>query len=72
MPAFLQVAQHEVKNQHALALAKRTFQIVKMDKTSKWEVVLGAPDKVNITCLMHDTRLRQLDVKMTTSTEPKR
>ena len=22
---------------------------------SKWEVVLGAPDKVNIPCLMHDT-----------------
>ena len=32
---------------------------------SKWEVVLGAPDRVNIPCLMHDTRLCQLDVKMT-------
>ena len=30
-----------------------------------WEVVLGAPDRVNIPCLMHDTRLCQLDVKMT-------
>ena len=29
------------------------------------EVVLGAPDKVNIPCLIHDTRLRQLDVIMT-------
>ena len=29
------------------------------------EVVLGAPDRVNIPCLMHDTRLCQLDVKMT-------
>ena len=28
-------------------------------------VVLGAPDRVNIPCLMHDTRLCQLDVKMT-------
>ena len=31
----------------------------------KWEVVLGAPDRVNIPCLMHDTRLCQFDVKMT-------
>ena len=29
------------------------------------EVVLGAPDRVNIPCLMHDTRLCQFDVKMT-------
>ena len=33
-------------------------------KISKWEVALGAPDRVNIPCLMHDTRLCQLDVKM--------
>ena len=26
-------------------------------KISKWEVVKGAPDRVNIPCLMHDTRL---------------
>ena len=32
---------------------------------SKWEVVLGAPDRVNILCLMHDTRLSQFEVKMT-------
>ena len=25
----------------------------------KWELVLGAPDRVNIPCLMHDTRLCQ-------------
>ena len=39
----------------------------KMDKMliSKWEVVLGAPERVNIPCLMHDTRLCQYDVKMT-------
>ena len=36
------------------ALVKRT-----------WEVVLGDPDRVNIPCLMHDTRLCRLDVKMT-------
>ena len=34
-------------------------------KISKWEVVLGAPDKVNIPCLMHDTRLCHKDVKVT-------
>ena len=30
-----------------------------------WEVVLGAPVRVNKRYLMHDTRLCQLDVKMT-------
>ena len=29
----------------------------------KWEVVLGAP--VNIPCLMHETRLCQIDGKRT-------
>ena len=28
----------------------------------KWEVVLGAPNRVNIPCLMHDTCLCQIDV----------
>ena len=50
---------HEIKNQRAW----RTSKIMK-----KWtgcnhpkrEVVLGAPDKVNIPSLMHDTRLCQL------------
>ena len=31
----------------------------------KWEVVPGAPDRVNIPCLMHPTSLCQYDVKMT-------
>ena len=31
----------------------------------KWEVELGAQDRLNIPCLMYDTRLCQLDVKMT-------
>ena len=31
-------------------------------KNLKWEVVLRPPDKVNIPCLMHDTRLCQIDV----------
>ena len=31
------------------------------------EVVLGAPDRVNIPCPMHDTRLCQLDAKMTST-----
>ena len=34
-------------------------------KIPEWEVVLGAPERVNIHCLMHGTRLCQLDVKMT-------
>ena len=36
-------------------------QLCKMDKMliSKCEVVLGAPDRVNIPCLMHDIRLCQ-------------
>ena len=29
------------------------------------EVIQGAPDRVNIPCLMHDTCLCQLDAKMT-------
>ena len=31
-------------------------------KNLKWEVVLRPPDKVNIPCLVHDTRLCQIDV----------
>ena len=34
-------------------------------KFSEWEVELGAPYRVNVPCLMHDIRLRQLDVKKT-------
>ena len=33
-------------------------------KISEWEVVLGAPDRVNIPCLMHDTSLCHLAVIM--------
>ena len=38
-----------------------------MDKCKiyEWEVVLDSPDRVNIPCLMHDTRRCQIDVKMT-------
>ena len=38
----------------------------KMDrcKVFKWEVVPGDPYRVNIPCVMHDTRLCQIDVKM--------
>ena len=36
-----------------------------ISKIQKWEVVLGAPDRVNIPCLVHDTHLCQIDVKMT-------
>ena len=31
----------------------------------KWEVVLSAPDRVNIPCLMLDTRLCQIYFKIT-------
>ena len=34
-------------------------------KIFEWEVVLGASDRVNIPCLMHDTCFCQIDVKMT-------
>ena len=36
-----------------------------MDKMylSTWELVLGAADRVDIACLMHVTRLCQMDVK---------
>ena len=34
-------------------------------KIYEWEMVLGAPDRVNIPCLMHDTHLCQIDFKMT-------
>ena len=49
------------------AKAKRNSQIMVMDrcKISVLEVVLGAPDRVNIACLMHDTRLCQMNVTMT-------
>ena len=32
---------------------------------SELEVVVGAQDRVNIPCLMHDTRLSQTGVKIT-------
>ena len=34
-------------------------------KISKWEAVLAAPDRANVPYLMYDTRLCQIDVKMT-------
>ena len=47
---------HEVKNLRAVAT--RYTQIMKWPWTDvkypKWEVVLGAPDRVNMPCLMHD------------------
>ena len=55
---------NEVKNPRAVA--KRTSQIKKWTivKYSNGEcVLLGATDIVNITCLMRDTCLCQLDVK---------
>ena len=65
-----------MRSENPRVIAKRTSQIMKYgqdviiqkwtdDNIPIWEVVLGAPDRVNIPCLMHDTRLCQLDVKMT-------
>ena len=34
-------------------------------KICEWEVVLGVPDRVDTPCIIHYTRLCQLDVKMT-------
>ena len=34
-------------------------------KISEWKVVLCVPDRVDIACLIHDTGLCQIDVKMT-------
>ena len=34
---------------------------------SRWEVVLGAVDRVNIPCRINDTHLCQADIKMTKS-----
>ena len=34
-------------------------------KISKCDMVIGAPDRVNIPCLMHDTGLCQINGKLT-------
>ena len=60
------IIPHEVKNQRALA--KRTSQIMKNGQDVNIQMrsgTIGAPDRVIIPCLMHDTRPCQLDVKMT-------
>ena len=47
------------------SMCKMTSRIInEIDrcKISEWEVVLGAPDKVKIPCLMHDTHLCLFDV----------
>ena len=45
---------------------ERTSQIMIIDRCNIYIIwVLGEPDKVNMHCLMHDTRLSQIDVKMT-------
>ena len=60
---------HEVKNQRAKA--KGSPQLMKYVQDvirciiSRWKVALGAPDRINITFILHDTRLCQLDVKIT-------
>ena len=52
------------QKQHALV--KRTSQIMKngQDVFIQLGSGPGAPDRVNIPCLMHDTYLCQIDVKL--------
>ena len=47
------------------ALVKRTSQMMLNGQDIIIQVRSGAPDRVNIPCLMHDTRLCQYDVEMT-------
>ena len=59
---------HEVKYQRAVKDSPNNEKWTRC-KYPKWEVVLGVPYRVNITCLIHDTRLCQIDVKMTNITK---
>ena len=54
---------HEVKILRAITM--RTDVNWTRCTYPKWEVVLAAPHRVNIPCIMHDTRLCQIDVKIT-------
>ena len=40
-------------------------------KYTKWEVVLRAPDKVNIPYFLHDIRICQIDVRNKTDVNTK-
>ena len=51
---------HEIKNQ--CALGKTTSKIMKNRQDANIEMrsgTIGDPDRVNIPCLMHDTRICQ-------------
>ena len=56
-----------VSSQFCQKLTCNSFPNNEMDrcKISKWAVVLGTPDRVNIPCLMHGICLCQIYVKMT-------
>ena len=45
--------------QHVLDM--KTSQVMDKIQLSKWEVTLGATDRANITCPMHDTHTSQID-----------
>ena len=50
---------HEVKNQHAVVMSTSQIMLNGKDvhiQIGKWYYI-GAPDRVNIPCLMHDTTL---------------
>ena len=50
---------HEVKNQHAVVMSTSQIMLNGKDvhiQIGKWYYI-GAPDRVNIPCLMHDTSL---------------
>ena len=44
---------------------RRPSKNEKVTQSSKWEAAPGAPDKSNTPCIMHVTRLCQLDVILT-------
>ena len=50
---------------HQRALLWGTSQTMNNGQYVITQIVLGAPDRVNIPCLMHDIRHCQLHVKMT-------
>ena len=58
-------ASSAILNVNESSFITHTYTHMDRYKISKWEVVLGAPDIVNIPCLMYDTHLCQLDVKLT-------
>ena len=60
---------HEVKNQRALVITTSQRMINGQDIIIHMEIILCDPDKINIPCLFHDTRLCHIDVKVLLTTQ---